>query len=45
MKKRLDHSSRFFVLVDENVKKTNTDESEKAIDTICKVYIMCIYTN
>ena len=32
-------------LVDENVKKTDTDDSKKAIDTICEVYIMCIYTN
>ena len=33
------------VLVDEIVNQTNTDESEKAIDTVSKVYIMCIYTN
>ena len=44
MKKRLELSSRFF-LVDEIVNQTNTDESEKAIDTVSKVYIMCIYTN
>ena len=37
-------TGRFFLL-DEIVNKTNTDESEKAIDTVCKVYIMCIYTN
>ena len=36
---------KVFDLVDGNVKKTNTDESEKLFDTICKVYIMCIYTN
>ena len=37
-------TGRFFLL-DEIVNQANTDESEKAIDTVYKVYIMCIYTN